>query len=132
MKRSYADVASAVAPNAHASQPAETTPQADQLQQVAQALLAASPQPDVPVPEYTTPTSQPTPPKVVELRATKKALEEALAAVPAMPETMDIRRDLQTKIDEQTYAIRAAAPIGAQLDGAKVALSRASARSTSP
>ena len=63
-----------------------------------------------------------------DLKEIKRQLEEAIAALPQLPETAAAQQELQSQLDEVVARIRSAAPPGARLDGAVAALTRARAR----
>ena len=97
-----------------------------QLQHVAQVLKSAAIPGTPPSPQAA--ELKETTPKLSELKNTRKALEDALAGVPDIPEMAQVREDIKSKIEEKTAAIRGAAPMGAQLDGARAALARSRTR----
>ena len=133
MRRSFAEVVvgqGVVSPSSSdarappASPPTSGNAVRDRLNEVNKALGAA---------DTATP---PAPPKAAsvgkgelkELHASKKAMEEALAALPNNPRLESTRKGMQAEIAEIDMAIQAISPVGARLDGAKAALQRAKDR----
>ncbi len=101
-----------------------------QFQVVDSLLSQASPGP-LAAPGPTEPQEPPAATPVATERPhkeTKKQLEDALAALPQLPETQAARQALQQQLDAVVARIREAAPPGARLDGAMAALQRARAR----
>ena len=133
MRRSFAEVvvgqrvvspSSSDARSPPASPPTSGNAVRDRLNEVNKALGAAGT------------ATPPAPPKAAsvgkgelkELHASKKAMEEALAALPNNPRLESTRKGMQAEIAEIDMAIQAISPVGARLDGAKAALQRAKDR----
>ena len=137
MKRSYADAATAA--QAPMPTPASTNKVRYQLNLV-DTLLSQ----DAGLPAVATKTPPPTsaggaPPAVAPApsgaparapKEVKKQLEDALAALPDLPEMEAARKSLQEQLNQQVQLIRSSAPLGARLDGAMAALERAKKRRT--
>ncbi|CAK0847079.1 unnamed protein product, partial [Prorocentrum cordatum] len=99
-----------------------------QLQE-AETLLSTAAAEAPPVgPPAAPPVATPLDAGVKNLKDLKKQLKDSTAVLPSLPEFEPARAAMQAQLDGVVARVRAAAPPGARLDGARAALDRALAR----